>query len=496
MTHVHSADASSSTTPAQPIASNLTGCGDDEQLCGICFTEVDAVHNPRGRLSSCDHLFCFYCISTWSKDTNVCPHCKARFQWIATRSNPTDADETRVKVRKRNYKGWEFESSDDDEDVSGSSGSASVSDAIRLSVSCAICGGSDNANRLIFCDRRTCSFIAHLDCLHLAEAPRTFLCATCDPRSGDVVPLTSVSSHQRDIELARRMEQEQLSAKRSQQHAAPSPVAVRATPVVARAGHAVAAASALALPPVTAQSATEDDDVPYYLKGANASSASIAQAQLRSRVESSQRARAMKAQITAAKRARPEEAPNATDALEGAAAPKQEPETLEMMERRLLKTYFFEQLAVVQRRRFIESNHLRLVGDGHIQASAPKLRVEEVALQEAARIEAMSIARRMTEQTMGDIRAAVKERAQREASRKAQREIEALKKLAEVVRMSRERAAAGTGTAITGPVAAALPAVSPAPHPKRGVPMKLADFLEAKKGFAKKDDPSFVKREQ
>lgn len=34
------------------------------------------------KLDSCEHAFCFNCISEWSKVTNKCPLCKERFDQI------------------------------------------------------------------------------------------------------------------------------------------------------------------------------------------------------------------------------------------------------------------------------------------------------------------------------------------------------------------------------------------------------------------------------
>eukprot|EP00898_Chlorokybus_atmophyticus_P005056 jgi/Chlat1/5551/Chrsp369S05351 len=46
--------------------------------CGICLCEL----LERGRLDSCDHVFCFDCIYKWSKVESRCPMCKRRFTRI------------------------------------------------------------------------------------------------------------------------------------------------------------------------------------------------------------------------------------------------------------------------------------------------------------------------------------------------------------------------------------------------------------------------------
>ncbi|KAG5475286.1 hypothetical protein LSCM1_03399 [Leishmania martiniquensis] len=140
-----------------------------ENICGICFTDVHPVDNPRGRLNSCGHLFCSYCIKAWARNTNVCPCCKARFTRIYT-VHADSGKEEETKVRKRNYIAWETSYYDDD---------AASEEALRNSVVCDVCQQPHNAARIIFCDRRQCTFAAHLECLSLEERPVTFLCVTC-----------------------------------------------------------------------------------------------------------------------------------------------------------------------------------------------------------------------------------------------------------------------------------------------------------------------------
>jgi len=45
------------------------------ETCSICLDNILI----RGKLSSCDHGFCFDCIHKWSEQTNTCPICKRRF---------------------------------------------------------------------------------------------------------------------------------------------------------------------------------------------------------------------------------------------------------------------------------------------------------------------------------------------------------------------------------------------------------------------------------
>ncbi|KAG5475546.1 hypothetical protein LSCM4_04128 [Leishmania orientalis] len=177
--------ASSTPETAQVTAVDSTAVY--ENICGICFTDVHPIDNPRGRLNSCGHLFCSYCIKEWAKNTNVCPNCKARFTRIYTFYADSGKEEE-TKVRKRNYIAWETSYYDDDE-----GDDAASEEVLPNSVVCDVCQQPHNAARMIFCDRRQCAFAAHLDCLSLEERPVTFLCTACtklrEKEESDHVPL-------------------------------------------------------------------------------------------------------------------------------------------------------------------------------------------------------------------------------------------------------------------------------------------------------------------
>ncbi|KAK7201797.1 Ring finger domain/Zinc finger, C3HC4 type (RING finger)/PHD-finger containing protein [Novymonas esmeraldas] len=185
------ADGSASSTPNTATVTLVESAAAYENICAICFTDIHAVHNPRGRLNSCDHLFCSLCIKEWAKNTNVCPSCKARFTRIYT-CDPDTNKEEETKVRKRNYVAWEttyYENEAGDED------DAIGQEALLSSVVCDVCQQSENAVRMIFCDRRQCNYAAHLDCLGMTERPLTFLCAACTElrkrEDDDATPLAS-----------------------------------------------------------------------------------------------------------------------------------------------------------------------------------------------------------------------------------------------------------------------------------------------------------------
>ena len=50
---------------------------EEEDQCGIC---LNSYSENLGLPVSCSHVFCFECISKWTKITNSCPTCKSRFQ--------------------------------------------------------------------------------------------------------------------------------------------------------------------------------------------------------------------------------------------------------------------------------------------------------------------------------------------------------------------------------------------------------------------------------
>jgi len=58
----------------------------------------------RGKLSSCDHGFCFDCIHKWSETTNTCPICKQRFsnlKRIEPESENNKEESRRAPKRKK-----------------------------------------------------------------------------------------------------------------------------------------------------------------------------------------------------------------------------------------------------------------------------------------------------------------------------------------------------------------------------------------------------------
>ena len=145
-----------------------------EQTCGICFSLIDQT-NVRGFINSCDHIFCSFCITEWGASCNMCPQCKRRF----TRIQSVDPQTGEQKVKKIRLRNLHVDDSDDsDEEGDGESGT-SASTAAERSLVCTVCGHGGNLPSMIICDRRGCSFCAHLQCLGLTEHPDTYVCAAC-----------------------------------------------------------------------------------------------------------------------------------------------------------------------------------------------------------------------------------------------------------------------------------------------------------------------------
>jgi len=57
-----------------------TGSGSQEpDVCSICLDIPTVISS----LDSCNHYYCYQCIYQWSKQSNTCPLCKARFHSIS-----------------------------------------------------------------------------------------------------------------------------------------------------------------------------------------------------------------------------------------------------------------------------------------------------------------------------------------------------------------------------------------------------------------------------
>ena len=61
-------------------SSSDSDSGDDSKSCAVCLEDMNDP-TPLG----CGHTFCFPCISSWSKVTNLCPLCKFRFNFLTSK---------------------------------------------------------------------------------------------------------------------------------------------------------------------------------------------------------------------------------------------------------------------------------------------------------------------------------------------------------------------------------------------------------------------------
>ncbi|CAG9326701.1 unnamed protein product [Blepharisma stoltei] len=70
----------------------LTRFMNNAEKCGICLNPV----SYQGKLSCCNHNFCFDCITKWSQTENSCPLCKDRFHTITKIVKRTQYRNTRA----------------------------------------------------------------------------------------------------------------------------------------------------------------------------------------------------------------------------------------------------------------------------------------------------------------------------------------------------------------------------------------------------------------
>ena len=163
---------------------------EEEDQCGIC---LNSYSKNLGLPVSCSHVFCFECISKWTKITNSCPTCKSRFQKLlkvttskqhSAVSIPSarrkkmklNAREDHVvvkdiiKIRKRNQRHVYYE----DESVQ----------CMRQSLECRVRLGDISSSRFcVQCDR--CNTWFHGECVGFRSAQQIssqdpWYCPGCD----------------------------------------------------------------------------------------------------------------------------------------------------------------------------------------------------------------------------------------------------------------------------------------------------------------------------
>ncbi|XP_068738311.1 uncharacterized protein, partial [Montipora capricornis] len=88
---------------------SVTDHDEEASSCIICLERVSC----RGKLSVCNHWFCFPCILEWAENTNTCPICKARFRCITKiHVSPFKSPPTKVRVGDKDQRVW-----NDDDDL-------------------------------------------------------------------------------------------------------------------------------------------------------------------------------------------------------------------------------------------------------------------------------------------------------------------------------------------------------------------------------------------
>lgn len=117
----------------------------------------------QGSLPSCDHIFHFDCIMTWSKVTNLCPLCKQKFNHITERGNA----ETLVHIHeiqdcKQVY-------------VPEVSSDELLATQLQLAndIRCEICGRGDDEGVLLVCEADGCQLANHTYCIELGAVPES-----------------------------------------------------------------------------------------------------------------------------------------------------------------------------------------------------------------------------------------------------------------------------------------------------------------------------------
>ena len=454
-------------------------------LCGVCYTEVCPVNNPQGAINCCSHIFCAYCISQWAKETNVCPQCRARFNRITVVDHAT-GETTVTKIRRKNYKGWEAEGTD-----SADSDDEEMLAARRASraVNCSICKSSESAITMLCCDRRTCSFIAHLECLGITEAPEAFVCPSCGgppiaqslpsaglgrstpqtpiigfPAAGNsttpvrwlmdddddddagatavVVPIRvegapqAASSPSRAVKLETAVDDEHR--RRAQPtRAAPAAPAARRQPHPSS-SHVAAAPAVMAPPPAAA-----DDDVPYWLRPPEHVQEPLDL--LRRRKERTAYAQKVREERQAdATRKRPRESQEAPAARSERMQQQQarpaamSTEDLASLERTIINAEFQSTLNVLRQRQAVERAALHLDFGGNIIAKRPLAQAEKIAREDELRTEAMKSARDVASRHVNAIATAQHDAVKRALERSARREALALAKLAQIIAAKRK----------------------------------------------------------
>lgn len=120
----------------------------DELVCGICHDDAFA---ELGEIDSCNHRFCYPCISKWASIESKCPFCKLRFTRIVRKLLDSPSKRSALdpsaqlpgqvlgseRVSERNQR-VVFENPSFVEWIEG--------------LACIACGGAENEDSLLICD--------------------------------------------------------------------------------------------------------------------------------------------------------------------------------------------------------------------------------------------------------------------------------------------------------------------------------------------------------
>ncbi|WIA43454.1 hypothetical protein OEZ86_009920 [Tetradesmus obliquus] len=204
--------------------------------CGICFETTKEI----GELDSCDHRFCWPCITQWSERETRCPFCKQRFSLVCRKAlylgdphseppskrhkpNSTAADAAPAAAAALAGNAAADEAAREQQNSGSSSPSSprgkldgvvletkrvaardqvympegDVADFLQA-LHCMVCGGDENEEQLLICDG--CDNGYHTYCVHLravplgtlAGTPAGTLAGTPGPPAGLLSPLGTV----------------------------------------------------------------------------------------------------------------------------------------------------------------------------------------------------------------------------------------------------------------------------------------------------------------
>lgn len=420
-------------------------------MCSICFCEVHPVDNPRGKINSCDHLFCSYCIKEWAKTTNVCPTCKTRFTRIF--SIKDDSTEEVTKVRRRNYVAWES-NYDDEEDESPTGASPEL-------VICDICREGHSTTRMLLCDHRECYFAAHMECLNLTERPLTFLCPTCADRRGTTQHVSAPPTPA--PESPTPLEPTLAPAKRLFK---PSAEWMRQ---LSRNLDSTATAAVVSTPtPVSVSAPTDEDDLYFLAPSRHAREARARFSELKNqrgheanlRRERGDAKRRRLEAILAHQQTqlptlvsspvlvnrRPRSLQQMLQELQTRALQIEEvsisnPALRQATEESMVRTWAEDMLPLLRRDMQIKANVLRLDDKGDV-ICRPPITSSEITLQEQALWEqAVKMARPLVQQNLAQRVAVIRARRKLLLRSQAQRETAALAKLARIIALNRQQSA-------------------------------------------------------